>query len=378
MKITGLEIFHVKPRWVFLKVSTDEGIVGYGEPVVEGKARTVDAAVMELESYLLGKDPRDIEKHWQTIYRGAFYRGGPILVSALSGIEQALWDIKGKYHDMPVYQMLGGACRHRVRMYAPCGGGPPEKAAARALERKKAGFTAVKTALSAPVRNIDTPGYVRRQAERVAAIREAVGEEVDVAIDFHGRVSPAMAIRLARAMEPYDPMFIEEPCLPENVEAMGRIARATTIPIAAGERLFTRWGFRELIEKQAVAVVQPDICHAGGILEARKIAAMAEVYYSSVAPHNPLGPISLAACLQLDAVTPNFLMQEHPGMPEGWDLGCGYLKEPFEIVDGYIQVPTRPGLGIDPDEDVLSERSYPGDWDSPLLYHEDDGALADW
>jgi galactonate dehydratase len=378
MKITKLETINVLPRWLFLKIHTDEGLVGYGEPIVEGRARTVAMAVKEIEPYLIGQDPRDIERHWQTIYRGTFYRGGPVLVSALSGIEQALWDIKGKYYNMPVYEMLGGGVRSRIRMYAGCGGDTPESAAASALARKNQGFTALKTGADAPCRSIDTMEFLERQTNRLAAMREAVGTGVDIAIDFHGRISPAMAIRMAQAFEPYCPMFIEEPCLPENVDAMVRIAQSTTIPIATGERVFTRWGFRELLEKQAVAVVQPDLCHAGGIFEARKIAAMAEVYYASIAPHNPLGPISLASCLQLDACTPNFLIQEHPGMEEKWDLGVGYLKQPFVIKDGYIDLPKGPGLGIELDDDFIAEHTYSGEWDTPRLTHADDGSFAEW
>ena len=378
MKITKLETFFVKPRWLFLKVSTDEGLVGWGEPIVEGRARTVAAAVREAADYLVGQDPRAIERHWQALYRGTFYRGGAVLTSALSGIEQALWDIKGKFHGMAVHEFLGGPCRTRVRMYAGCGGYEAEAAAESAKKRVAQGFTAVKIAAEEPVRNVDTPAYVERQVNRLAAVREAVGGGVDIGIDFHGRVSPAMAIRLARAFEPYHPMFIEEPCLPENVDTMLRVAQSTSIPIATGERLFTRWGFREVLEKQAAAILQPDLCHAGGIFEARKIAAMAEVYYASVAPHNPLGPISLASCLQVDACTPNFLIQEHPGMAEGWDLGQGFLKRPFAVEGGYIAVPQGPGLGIEVDEAVVRERGCEGDWQTPLISYPDDGSFAEW
>ena len=378
MKITKLESIHVKPRWHFLKVHTDEGIVGYGEPIVEGRSRTVAMAIKEMEPYLLGQDPLQIERHWQTLYRGKFYRGGAVLVSAISGVEQALWDIKGKFYNMPVYEMLGGSVRSKIRMYAGAGGSTPEEAAKSALSRKNSGFTALKTAPDAPVRNIDSMAFIENETNKLAAMREAVGKEMDIAIDFHGRISPAMAIRMAQAFEPYCPMFIEEPCLPENPDAMLRIAQSTTIPIAAGERVFTRWGFRELLEKQAVAVVQPDLCHAGGIFEAKKIAAMAEVYYASIAPHNPLGPISLASCLQLDACTPNFLIQEHPGMSEKWDLGVGYLKKPFVIENGYIDLPTGPGLGIELDEDFIAEQTYDGAWDTPRLTHADDGSFAEW
>ena len=383
MKITKLETIHVKPRWMFLKVYTDEGIVGYGEPVVEGRARTVETAIRELESYLIGKDPREIEHHWQAMYQGAFYRGGPILVSAISGIEQALWDIKGKYYNMPVYEMLGGKCRNKIRMYPhirefdKTNGTTVEDMVKSAIEKKDEGFTAIKYSISTPVRNIENKKWIDDEIGRFAAVREAVGDEMDIAVDFHGRVSPAMAIRLAKGLEPYYPMFIEEPCLPENVDTMVRIARSTSIPIASGERLFTKWGFRELLEKQAVSVVQPDLCHAGGIFEARKIAAMAEVYYGSIAPHNPLGPISLAACLQLDACVPNFLMQEYPTVEEKWDLGVGYLKKPFVIENGYISLPEGPGLGIELDEEALKDKIYDGSWDTPRIYHED-GSIANW
>ena len=381
MKITKLETFFVKPRWMFLKITTDEGLVGWGEPIVEGRARTVATAIMEHEKYLIGQDPRRIEHHWQVMYRGTFYRGGPVLVSAISGIEQALWDIKGKDCGLPVYEMLGGAVRDRIRMYAGCHGGGMDDypgAAAAALARKAQGFTAVKTAVDGPVRNVDSPAIVAKVAGKLAAMREAVGDEMGIAVDCHGRVSPAMAIRFARAFEPYGLMFLEEPCLPENVDAMVRVARATTIPIATGERLFTRWGFRRVLEQQAAAVLQPDLCHAGGIFEVRKIAAMAETYYVSVAPHNPLGPISLAACLQLDACTPNFLIQEHPGMEDGRDLGHDYLKQPFVIEDGYIAVPQGPGLGIEVSEDAVAARAYVGDWDTPLFEDPDDHSVADW
>ncbi|WP_201006815.1 galactonate dehydratase [Paenibacillus glycanilyticus] len=377
MKITDMKLYHVKPRWLFLKIETDEGIAGWGEPIVEGRALTVATAIEELKRYLIGEDPLRIEHHWQIMYRGTFYRGGPVLVSAISGIEQALWDIKGKFYNMPVYEMLGGRVRDKIRMYSHCGGATPEEFAANAKLRVAAGFQAIKTGVDAPVRNVDSLAFVESQVNKFAAAREAVGSGVDIAIDFHGRVSPAMAIRLAAALEPYYPMFIEEPCLPENVDQLLRVAESTSIPIATGERLFTRWGFREALEKGAVAIVQPDLCHAGGIFEGRKIAAMAETYYASVAPHNPLGPISLASCLQLDACTPNFLIQEHPSMAEKWDLGEGYLSKPFEVIDGHVAIPEGPGLGIEINEEALIERSFGGDWDTPRLAY-DDGSFAEW
>lgn len=371
MKITRLETLLVQPRWLFLKMHTDTGLVGYGEPVVEGRAHTVAQAVAEVEEYLVGQDPRRIEHHWQAIYRHAFYRGGPVLCSALSGLEQAMWDLLGKSLGAPVWQLLGGACRERIRMYAHCGGATPEAAAASAAARVREGYTALKTGVGqVPARTLENPAFVAGCAERFAAIRAAVGPEVDVAIDFHGQISPALAIQLARALEPYQPLFIEEPCLPENVDTMVTVARSTSIPIATGERLFTKWGFREVLQKQAAAVVQPDLCHAGGILECKKIAAMAECYYAGVAPHNPLGPISLAACLQLDACIPNFLVQEQVS------LGEGYLKEPFRLLDGHIALPTGPGLGIELDEDAVAAK-LGHRWHSPHLFHAD-GSVADW
>ena len=369
---------------MFLKIETDEGITGWGEPVLEGRSRTVETAVNELRPLLIGANPLQIEHLWQQMYRGTFYRGGPILMSAISGIEMALWDIKGKYYGLPVHEMLGGACRSKIRMYGHlkptglAGEFPLSDMLDITAQRLADGFTVMKYSVIPPIRPIDNMATVDKVVERFAAVREKVGKEIDIAVDFHGRVSPAMSARLLKELEPYYPLFVEEPVLPENVDAMVLVSRGTTIPIAAGERLFTRWGFRELIEKQAVSVVQPDLCHCGGIFEARKIAAMAETYYMQIAPHNPLGPVSLAACLQLDACVPNLLAQEHPGMPNHQDLGVGILKEPFRIgPDGCITVPTGPGLGIEVDEEAIKALEYDGTWDTPRLFF-DDGSVADW
>lgn len=371
MKITKMETFFVKPRWLFLKVSTDEGIVGWGEPIVEGRAQTVAAAVQEIGRYLIGQDPRRIEHHWQAIYRGQFYRGGPVLTSALSGIEHALWDILGKWLGQPVYQLLGGAVRDKIRMYRWIHGETPAEYVADAREGIAQGFNAFKMGVPGPIQSIDSPAFVGRVVEMVAGVRAELGAEVALAFDFHGKASPAMAVRLAQALEPYEMLFIEEPVLPENIDAMATVARQTSIPIATGERLFTKWAFREVLEKQAAFVLQPDLSHAGGILECKKIAAMAEAHYAVIAPHCPLGPISLAACLQLDACTPNFLAQEHV------TLGEGYIKQPFQLEDGYMPLPTKPGLGIEVDEDALADKLYDGSWETPRLWHED-GSVADW
>ena len=383
MKITNVSTYFVRPRWGFVEIETDAGLVGWGEAVLEGHAGAVLASVKEMQDYLIGKDPMMIEHHVQALYRGSFYRGGPIMLSAISGIEQAMWDIKGKYYNCPVYEMLGGKCREKIRMYShiklagAAGEFPIEDMLKIADGRLAEGYTALKYSIIPPIKQVDTPENTKKHVERFARVREHIGWDIDLAIDFHGRVSPAMALRLAEELKPYMPFFIEEPCLPENVDCMVNIARSTSIPIAAGERLFSKWQFRELIEKQAVSIVQPDICHCGGIFEGRKIATMAELYYGSVAPHNPLGPISLAACLQVDACSPNFLVQEHPGNPDKSDLGVGYVKEPFVIKNGYIDVPTKPGLGIELDEDAIKERLYDGKWTTPRQYFED-GSIADW
>jgi galactonate dehydratase len=377
MRITNVETFHVEPRWLVVKLTTDAGIVGFGEPIVEGKARTVETAVHEMANYLIGKDPRRIEHHWQAIHRGGFYRGGPVLTSALSGLEQAMWDIKGKALGVPVYELLGGHVRDSIRMYAHCHGETHETLAATARKRIADGFRAVKLAIDGPAWAIETPEWVDQQVARVALVRDIVGSSVDIAVDFHGRVGPALANQLIAELAPLRLMFVEEPCLPDNPSAMADIAARTPTPIATGERLFTRWQYRELLESKAVAVVQPDLCHVGGIFEGRKIAAMAETYYVSVAPHNPLGPISLAACLQLDACTPNFLIQEHPTLDDGSDIGVGILTQPFEIVGGAIAVPAGPGLGIEIDEDALERKKTDGNWESPRLWH-DDGSVAEW
>jgi galactonate dehydratase len=367
IKITKLETFLVKPRWLFLRVHTNAGIVGLGEPIVEGRAQTVATAVKEIEPYLVGKDPRRVVHHWQAIYRHAFYRGGPILTSALSGIDMALWDIKGKALGVPVYELLGGPTRNKVRVYAHA------NTPARMKEELARGFTAFKTqpAKRRPARYVETPAQVRYAAEMFAELRKTVGDDVDIAVDFHGAISPATAKLLIKALEPYQPMFIEEPCQAQNHDVMAELARGTHLPIATGERVFTKWGFREVLEKRAATILQPDLCHAGGITEVRLIAGMAEAYYAAIAPHNPLGPISLAAGVQLSASIPNFLCQEQVS------LGEGYIKRPFVVREGYLELPTGPGLGIELDEQALADK-IGHDWKNRETYDPDDGSVVDW
>ena len=367
MRVTKLETFLVKPRWLFLKVHTDAGIVGWGEPIVEGRAKTLATAIEELGAYLIGKDPRDITHHWQAMYRHAFYRGGPVLTSAISGIDMALWDIKGKALGVPVYELLGGPTRGRVRVYAHVRS--PETI----RQRKAEGFRAFKTGVLNSTRSgiVASPAFIRQAIEAFAALREAGGEDVDIGIDFHGAISPQNARLLIKGYEPYQPMFIEEPVACQNVDLMAEIARSTHLPIATGERIFTKWGFREILEKGAASILQPDLCHAGGITEVRLIAGMAESYYAAIAPHNPLGPISLAAGLQIAAAIPNFLCQEQVS------LGDGYLKRPFKVKEGYIDVPTGPGLGIEIDEEAL-QSMIGHEWQNKQTFDPNDGSVVDW
>jgi galactonate dehydratase len=367
LKITRLETFLVQPRWLFLKIHTNAGIVGLGEPILEGRAKTCAEAVREIEPYLVGKDPRQVTRHWQAIYRQAFYRGGPILTSALSGIDMALWDIKGKALGVPVYELLGGPTRNRVRVYAHA------RDLAALKDQIARGFTAFKTGVATrhTMRYIESLGATEYAAEHFAAFRKLLGPDRDLAIDFHGAVSPAMAKVLIKALEPYQPMFVEEPCLAQNHDVMADIARGTHLPIATGERVFTKWGFREVLEKHAATVLQPDLCHAGGITETRLIAGMAEAYYAAIAPHNPLGPISLAAGVQIAASIPNFLIQEQVS------LGDGYLKKPFTVRNGYLDLPTGPGLGIELDEEAVAAK-IGHDWKTPEYFDEDDGAVEEY
>jgi galactonate dehydratase len=367
IRITKLETMLVQPRWLFLKIHTDAGLTGWGEPIVEGRAKTVATAVEELAGYLIGKDPRDVVHHWQAMYRHAFYRGGPVLTSALSGIDMALWDIKGKALGVPIYELLGGPTRSKVRVYAHVRNNPELL-----KQRKAEGFRAFKTSVLNATRSgiIASQGFVRKAEDAFAKLREAGGEEADIGIDFHGAISPQNAKLLIKAYEPYQPMFIEEPVACQNVDLMAEIARGTHLPIATGERIFTKWGFREILEKHAATILQPDLCHAGGITEVRLIAGMAEAYYAAIAPHNPLGPISLAAGVQLAASIPNFLCQEQVS------LGEGYLKEPFVVKDGYLPLPTGPGLGIEIDEQALAEK-IGHDWVNRETYLED-GSVVDW
>jgi galactonate dehydratase len=378
MKITKLTTFIVPPRWCFLKVETDEGIVGWGEPVVEGRAHTVAAAVDELADYLVGKDPRQIEDHWTVLYRGGFYRGGPIHMSALAGIDQALWDIKGKSLGVPVYELLGGKVRDRIRVYSWIGGDRPAETAAQARERANRGFTAIKMNASEELQFVDTFDKVDKVLANVAAIREAVGPHFGIGVDFHGRVHKPMA----KELEPYRLMFVEEPVLSEHAECLREFATLANIPIALGERLYSRWDFKKILAEGYVDIIQPDPSHAGGITETRKIAHMAEAYDVALALHCPLGPIALAVNLQLDAGCYNAFIQEQSlgiHYNQGNDL-LDYVTNPevFDYADGYVTIPSGPGLGIDVNEEYVKDRAAGGHrWRNPIWRHAD-GSFAEW
>lgn len=362
IKVTKIESFVLKNTWVFVKISTDAGIVGWGE-MLKDDAKACAAGALEVGDYLVGKDPLRVVHHWQAIHRGAFYRGGPIKTAIQSGIDQALWDITGKAFGVPVYKLLGGPTRDRIRVYGRL---DPET-----------GVNAIKVGpnggMRQPTKYIEGKKYVDEVVERFKALREKVGPEVDIGVDFHGAVQPPTASLLIKALEPFNPWFYEEVVQALNVDVMAELARKTHIPLATGERIFTKWGFREILEKRAATILQPDVCYAGGITELKIIAGMAEAYYSPLAPHNPQGPCSLAASLQIAAAIPNFLIQEN-GDKEYSDL----LAKPLPPVrEGHRQLPTDPGIGITIDEDkLMAQVGEP----RPYLprFDADDGSVVDW
>ncbi|ALX90001.1 galactonate dehydratase [Lacticaseibacillus paracasei] len=381
MKISDIKVYKVKPRWIFVKVLTDEGIAGWGEMISGTKTETVVAGANEMGKKLIGRNPFEIERLWQEIHR-SFFRGGPINGTIISGLEMALWDIKGKALNLPVYELLGGAARDRIRVYSWIGGDRPSDVAEQAQERVDKGFTAIKMNATSELHYIDSYNKVQAVVDRVASIRDQVGDQLEIGIDFHGRVHRPMAKVLAHALEPYHPMFLEEVVLPENWESFDDIAREVSVPLATGERLYTRWDFKNLFRQGAVDIVQPDVALCGGILETRKIAAMAEAFDMGVAPHAPYGPVSLAATLQVDACTPNVFIQEQSlgiHYNQGFDL-LDFVKnkEIFQYKDSYVQLPKGPGLGIDMDEDKIKEVAQEGlVWSNPA-WKNYDGTIAEW
>lgn len=380
-KIVKIETFLVPPRWLFVRIETSSGIVGWGEATCEGRSETVRTAVDQLSEILMDQDALRIEDHWQVMTKGSFYRGGPILSSAVSGLDQALWDIAGKHFNTPVHQLLGGPVRDRIRAYGWVGGDEPDEVADSIAAQLEVGLTAVKMNASGRMSPLGSVAEIDGVVRRVAAAREVLGDHRDVAVDFHGRFSLANARKVAPLLEPYRPFFVEEPVVPENSHLLHQFTSSTTIPVATGERLYNRQEFLPALQA-GIAVAQPDLSHAGGITEVRKIAALAEVYDVQLAPHCPLGPIALASCLQVGFSTPNYLIQEQ-------SIGIHYNKgaevldyvvntEPLKFVDGHFERLTGPGLGIEIDENAVREADKRGHaWRGPVWRH-DDGSFAEW
>ncbi|WP_425864997.1 galactonate dehydratase [Arthrobacter sp. TWP1-1] len=380
-KIVKIETFLVPPRWLFVRIETSSGIVGWGEATCEGRSETVRTAVDQLSEILMEQDALRIEDHWQVMTKGSFYRGGPILSSAVSGLDQALWDIAGKHFNTPVHQLLGGHVRDRIRAYGWVGGDEPDEVADSIAAQLEVGLTAVKMNASGKMSPLGTVAEIDGVVRRVAAAREVLGEHRDVAVDFHGRFTLANARKVAPLLEPFRPFFLEEPVVPENSHLLAQFVSSTTIPVATGERLYNRQEFLPALQA-GIAVAQPDLSHAGGITEVRKIAALAEVYDVQLAPHCPLGPLALAACLQVGFSTPNYLIQEQ-------SIGIHYNKgaevldyvantEPLKFVDGHFERLTGAGLGIEIDENAVREADKRGHaWRGPVWRHSD-GSFAEW
>ena len=381
MKIAKIEQFFPRKRMRLVKITTDNGIVGWGETTLEGKPRSTLGAVEELADYFIAKDPLRIEHHWQHVYRSAFFRGGNVLMSALSGIDQALWDISGKHFGVPAFQLMGGPVRDRIRVYAHWGirdtsdeGLASSKARLEMLQ-KKGGYKAFKSGPGGKWRAHEPPSVIDDFVKKAYLMREWVGDDCEIAFDFHGKMTPGLAVEVCQELKGMRPMFVEEPVPQENVDGLKVVSDKVTYPIATGERLLSRWEFREIFEKQAVSLIQPDGSHAGGISELKRIANMAEVYYMHIMPHCAIGPVAFSACMQVDAVVPNFLIQEQVDV----GLGEGLLKDPWVVKDGHINLPTRPGLGFEIDEKEAEQDC--GIYEEELggeFYFENDGSVADW
>ncbi|MFX0556188.1 galactonate dehydratase [Maribacter sp. CXY002] len=382
LQIENIELFKVPPRWLFIKITTKCGIIGWGEPVIEGKADTVAACIKELEHYIIGRSANYIEDIWQVLYRGGFYRGGPILMSAISGIDQALWDIKGKFLNVPIHELLGGPVRDKMKMYCWIGGDNPEVLLNQAQEKVDQGYQAVKMNATGGMEWVSSIKDIKKVSQNIKLLREEFGYDLDIGLDFHGRIHKPMVKKLFDELAPYEPMFIEEPVLSENNDALKHIYQYTSIPIATGERMFSRWDFKDILNKGVVDIIQPDVSHAGGISEVRRIASMAEAYDIAIAPHCPLGPISLASALHIDFSCSNAVIQESSlgiHYNKGFDL-LDYVKNPevFDLKEGYIPLLSNPGLGIEIDELKLKEAQKIGhNWANPI-WRNKDGSFTEW
>ena len=383
MRVTDYELFAVPPRWLFLKIETSDGIVGWGEPIIQGRLETVKTAVNELiTAYLLGEDPLETEYLWRMMYQGGYYRGGPVLMSALAGIDQALWDIKGKHYGAPIHELLGSHVRDRAMVYQWIGGEDREEVAKEAVDRRNQGYKAVKMNVPSKFRTIEPPGAVEQTRKRIATVRDAVGEDLYLGVDFHGRISKPMTRNLVEAIEPYGLMFIDQPVLPEHSEFLSTLTEQTSVPIATGERFYSRYDFKPLLTNDAVTIIQPDVTHVGGITELRKIATMADAFDVAMIPHCPLSPIAFAANLQVVFCSHNAIMQEQDLSlhDSAESIGLQYLEDPqiFDFVNGYVERPTDPGLGISINEDYVRKQSRADvKWYNPVWRHED-GSIAEW
>ena len=378
MQLTRIETFLVPPRWLFVRIEASDGSFGWGEASLEGYAEAVDGAFAALRDRFIGADPRRIEDIWQIGYRGGFYRGGAVLMSALSGLDQALWDWKGRHYGVPAWELMGGRVRDKVRAYAWIGGDRPDDIAGAARARREQGFSAIKMNATGECGYMGTPDF----ADVIDRVRAAQAEGVDVGLDFHGRLHRGRAKQLANALDDLGLLFIEEPVLSENPEVLGVLAQQLSTPIATGERLYSRWEFKPFFTNGWVDIIQPDLSHAGGLSECRRIAAMAEAYDVAVAPHCPLGPLALAACLQLAATAPNVVLQEMSmgiHYNETHDL-LHFCSNPDVLtpIDGHLMIPAGPGLGVDIDEaEVRAVAATPHRWRNPIWRHSD-GAFAEW
>lgn len=370
MKITDVNTFLVgvaRQSWLFVKIETDAGIHGWGEGSLEGQEKAVAAAVNDLAPRIMGQDPTMIERHWQVMYRHGFWRGGVVLNSALSAIDQALWDITGKAYEKPVYRLLGGPVRERVRAYTHV------FSLEQAEKIVAAGYTGMKAGGMFSRGAMDPAEVTKNLTDRIKAMREAVGPKVDIMIDNHGRAWPSLAIKQIRAVQEYNIYFFEEPVPPDNLDALAEVRRNISgTDLATGERLFSRWDYKELIERQLVDIIQPDVCHCGGISELRRIASAAETYYIRVAPHNPNGPVATAASIQLSAAIPNFDILEY-AMPSPESMKI--VKDLPKQQEGYFLITDTPGLGIDLDEEAMKEFPYRQKSYDGVFYK--DGGVAD-
>ncbi|KAI1625520.1 galactonate dehydratase [Exophiala viscosa] len=381
-KIKSIEYFRVKPRWLFVKICDNQGNHGWGEATLEGHTKAIEGALDEIIDRIIGYEADDIEHIWQTIYRLGFYRGGPVFMSALAGIDIALWDLKGRKLNVPIYQLLGGKVRNKVQVYAWIGGDRPADIEAAAKARIAQGLKCIKMNATEDLGWLDSPSVLDATISRLKIVK---GLGLDAGLDFHGRLHKPMAKQLAKALEPYHPLFIEEPLLVEHPEALKQLSQYTTIPIAFGERLYSRWDVKRFLEDASVDILQPDIAHAGGISETKRMANMAETYDVAVAPHCPLGPIALAACIQVDLAIPNFVIQEmslgmHYNTEAGEEDLNTYLLDNsvFEIREGYLQAPKGPGLGIEVDEEVVRRIAADTKPWQPKEFYGPDGSVREW